>query len=248
MSDAGEGGETVRRTVVVTGAAGFLGSHVVELLSGSGGFEVIATDVVRSERADALGALPGVRFRAADLRDSGAVEEMVAGADAVVHLAAVRTKVAVARPREAYEINIGATHDLMALAAKHAVGRFVFGSTQSVYGKFADPGVSPFREDDATVKPGLGMYAASKLAGEALLSAFADAGGPEYVSLRFGTIYGPRVNIDSNGGILLEVLQTLDRGERFMERSPRGAVGRRTGYGVRLGEGVRGPRAWVGSS
>ena len=214
MSDASKGGAAVHRTVVVTGAAGFLGSHVVELLSGSGAFEVIATDVVKSERAEAFGELAGVQFRSIDLRDTAAIEEIVAGADAVVHLAAMRTKAAVARPREAYDINIGASYDLMALAAKHSVGRFVFGSSQSVYGKFADPDARAFREEDAAVKAGLGMYAASKLAAEAFLSAFADAGGPEYLSLRFGTIYGPRVNIDSNGGILLEVLQTLDRGER----------------------------------
>jgi nucleoside-diphosphate-sugar epimerase len=155
-----------------------------------------------------------VRFKPIDLREISAIEQIVAGADSVVHLAAVRTKAAVARPREAYDINIGASYDLMALAAKHSVRRFVFGSTQSVYGKFADPQASPLREEDAAIRPGLSMYAASKLAAEAFLSAFADAGGPEYVSLRFGTIYGPRVNIDSNGGILLEVLQTLERGER----------------------------------
>lgn len=202
------------RTVVVTGAAGFLGSYVVEQLSDAGEFEVIATDVVQSQRAEALAALPRVRFQAMDLREEAALEEIVTGADSVIHLAAVRTKAAVANPRIAYDINIGATHDLMALAAKHSVRRFVFGSSQSVYGKFADPDAAPFREEDATIKPGLGMYAASKLAGEAFLSAFADSGGPEYFALRFGTIYGPRANIDSNGGILLEVLQKLDRGER----------------------------------
>ena len=212
-SDAKTGGAAVRRTVV-TGAAGFLGSHVVELLSDAGDIDVIATDVVHPERAEALASLPGVRFQAVDLRDTSAVEEIVAGCDCVIHLAAVRTRAAVARPQEAYDINVSASYSLMALAAVHSVRRFIFGSSQSVYGKFADPLVSPFREEEAALRPGLSMYAASKLAGEAFLAAFAEAGGPEYLSLRFGGLYGPRVHTDSNGGLLLEALQALDRGQR----------------------------------
>jgi len=213
-SDAKTGGAAVRRTVVVTGAAGFLGSHVVELMSDAGDIDVIATDVVQSERTEALASLPGVRFQAIDLRDTSAVAEILARCDSVVHLAAVRTKAAVARPREAYDINVGASYDLMSLATAHSVRRFIFGSSQSVYGKFADPHVSPFREEEAVVRAGLSMYAASKLAGEAFLAAFADAGGLEYLSLRFGGLYGPRVHIDSNGGLLLEALQALDGGQR----------------------------------
>jgi UDP-glucose 4-epimerase len=213
-SDAKTGGAAVRRTVVVTGAAGFLGSHVVELMSDAGDIDVIATDVVRSERTEALASLPGVRFQAVDLRDASAVAEILARCDSVVHLAAVRTKAAVARPREAYDINVGASYDLMSLATAHSVRRFIFGSSQSVYGKFADPHVSPFREEEAAVRAGLSMYAASKLAGEAFLAAFADSGGLQYLSLRFGGLYGPRVHIDSNGGLLLEALQALDGGQR----------------------------------
>lgn len=206
--------QATRRTVVVTGAAGCLGSHVVELLSASDSFDVIATDAVRSKRAEALAALPGVRFEVADLRDSAAFDEMIDGADSVVHLAAMLVKAALARPRDAYEVNVGASYNLMALAAKHSLRRFVFGSSQGVYGKFPKPVVSPCREEDATVRPGLSMYAASKLAAESFLSAFADAGGPEYLALRFGVIYGPRSNVNSNGGILLQALEALDRGEQ----------------------------------
>ena len=213
MSGATIGGQ-VRRRIVVTGAAGFVGSHVVERLSAAGRADVVATDVVRSPRAEALASLPGVRFKAIDLRDTAALEEIVAGADCVVHLAAVRTKAAVTRPREAYDINVSASYDVMAIAAQHAVRRFVFGSTQSVYGAFAESDIAPIREEDARIRPGLSMYAASKLGAEAFLSAFAAAGGPQYLSLRFGTVYGPRGHVDSNGGILLQVLQALDRGER----------------------------------
>ncbi len=201
-------------TVVVTGAAGFLGSRVVELLSAGGRHQVLATDVVDSDRAAALGALPAVTFRTADLRDSAAIEEMVAGSDAVVHLAAVRMKASADRPRDAHDINVGATYDLMSLAVRHAIRRFVFGSSHMVYGPFADPDAPPYLEEQAAIRPGLSMYAASKLAAEAFLSAFAATDGLDYYSLRFGTIYGPRVNADSNGGILLAAIDALGKGER----------------------------------
>ena len=124
------------RTVVVTGAAGFVGSHVVEQLSATGRFAVIATDVAGSPRAAALASLPGVRFQPADLRDATAVEALLRGADSVVHLAAVRGKASDAHPRDAYDTNVGATFDLVSLAARHQLRRFVYGSSHLVYGAF----------------------------------------------------------------------------------------------------------------
>lgn len=202
------------RTVVVTGAAGFLGSHVVEQVSGTGRFEIVATDVVRSPRSDALAALPGVRFKVADLRDTQALEVLVRGADSIVHLAAVRGKASAARPRDGLDVNVGATFDLVSLAAHHQVRRFVYGSSHLAYGAFDDPHHAPFTEDQAAVGPGLTLYSASKLAAEALIAAVCGDGGPDYLALRFGTIYGPRVNLDSNSGLLLALLAALDRGEK----------------------------------
>jgi UDP-glucose 4-epimerase len=199
--------------VVVTGAAGFLGSHVVELLSGTGRFEVVAMDVARSARSDALAALPGVQFHAADLRDTPAIETLVRGADSVVHLAAVRMKAAAARPHDAHDVNVGATFDLVSLAARHRLRRFVYASSHLVYGAFDDPNRDPFTEDQGAVRRGLTMYAASKLASEALIEAVCGDSGPDYLALRFGTIYGPRVNLDSNSGLLVAVLTALERGE-----------------------------------
>jgi UDP-glucose 4-epimerase len=202
------------KTVLVTGAAGFLGSHVAELLSSDGRHDIIATDVVKSERSDAVASLPRVEFRAVDLRDLEALEAAVSGAGSIVHLAAIRTKASSARPREALEINVGATYDLLSLATLHRVRRLVYGSTHIVYGAFQDPQRPYFREDEARVRRGLNMYGASKLASEAFIEAFAQDGGPDYVCLRFGGIYGPRASRDSNGGILLDVLAALDRGAR----------------------------------
>ncbi|WP_328505485.1 NAD-dependent epimerase/dehydratase family protein [Streptomyces sp. NBC_00391] len=203
-----------RRRVLVTGAAGFLGSHVVEQLSAAGHYDVVATDVVRSERAEALAALKHVEFLSMDLRDTAALDTAVSASDTVIHLAAVRTQASSTTPRAAHDVNVGAAYDLVSLSAQHGVERLVLGSTHSVYGPFDDPAAPPFTEDQASIRRGLSMYAASKLAAEAFAEAFAQAGGAPYVILRYGTIYGPRANRDSNAGILIDILDALDRGER----------------------------------
>lgn len=202
------------RRLLVTGAAGFVGSRVVEMLSAAGRSEIIATDVVQSQRAEHLATLPGVVFRAADLRDVSALGEMVEGCDAVIHLAAVRTKASIADPRVSHDVNVGSTYDLLAHARRFGTPRFVFGSSHTVYGTFQDPEAAPFREDDGVPLRGLNMYAACKVACESYLDAFANGGGPEFFALRFGTIYGPRVSPGSNGSILFDLLVALDRGER----------------------------------
>jgi UDP-glucose 4-epimerase len=209
------GGEnaTMDRTVVVTGGAGFVGSRAVELLADSVK-RVIALDVVESPRARELVDLPNVEFRTADLRDLETVEPIVAESDVIVHLAAVRTQASRSRPKDAHDINVGSTYDLLSLASRHGVRRFVFSSSNTVYGSYQDPHAPPFREDHPWVCRGVNMYAATKLAGEAYLEAFAGSGGPEYLALRIGPVYGPRVTPDSNGASMVHVLRALDEGKR----------------------------------
>ena len=203
---------TSEKTVIVTGGAGFVGSRAVELLATSAK-RVVALDVVESPRARELTQLPNVDFRTVDLRDLGAVEPIVAESDAIIHLAAVRSQASKARPKDAHDINVGCTYDLLSLCARHGVERFVFSSSNTVYGSYQDPLAPPFREDHPWVCRGVNMYAATKLAGEAYLEAFAASGGPEYVALRIGPVYGPRVKSDSNASSMLHVLQALDEGK-----------------------------------
>lgn len=201
-------------TLLVTGAAGFLGSRVVELLSQTTDHRVLAVDVVQNPRSKEIDQLPNVQFQALDLRDADAMESVVAQAGAIVHLAAIRTQAAKVRPKDAHDVNVGTTYDLLTLATNHGVERFVFGSTNTLYGPYLDPEAPPCREDEPWVCRGINMYAATKLASEAYLEAFSGLGGPSYLALRIGPIYGPRVSPGSNGSMSVDVLQALDAGER----------------------------------
>ena len=198
--------------IMVTGGAGFVGSQLVGQLA-QAGRAVRAVDVVENDQSRELAARDGVEFRALDLRDRSAVDDALEGISHVIHLAAVRSKSSDANPRLSHEVNVDATYDLFAGAARHGVRRVVFGSSHTVYGAFADPVAFPFRETETGgTGRGLSLYAATKLAAEAYLEAFATAGSIQYLSLRLGTIYGPRVAEGSNSATMLDVLRALDAG------------------------------------
>jgi len=203
-----------RPSVLVTGAAGFVGARVVELLSQQGRGPVLATDVTTSSKTEALGSLPGVEFRAMDLRDGDQVAAEVRSVDAVVHLAALRLRASDAQPRDGFAVNVSATFNLLAAVAEHGVGAFVYGSSQQLYGSFSKEPSGPMREEDGAVGRDVSMYAAAKLACEAFLPPFARKGGFHYLALRFGSIYGPDAAEHSNSWMMLEALRAVDRGER----------------------------------
>ncbi len=201
-------------TVLVTGSSGFIGSHLVEMLSASGGWDVIAADVTQTDRSASFRELPQVEVADLDLCDRDALDALVKRSTHIVHLAALRPAAATARPRDAFDVNVSATYDLIELATEHGVKRIVFGASHSVYGAFREPRTYRYRETD-THGSGLAFYGASKIAVEAYLAAHAQAGGPEYISLRLGTIYGPRVNRDNSlGGMMMDAIDTVRAGGR----------------------------------
>ena len=137
------------------------------------------------------------------------------GADSFVHLAAVRGQASVARPRDSprrqrrrhLRPRVPGRPPPAAPVRLRVVAPRRTGPSPT-------PHHAPFTEDQAAVGRGLTLYSASKLASEALMAAVCGDAGPDYVALRFGTIYGPRVNLDSTNGLLVAVLAALDRGER----------------------------------
>ena len=198
--------------VLVTGAAGFLGTYVVRRLA-EAGREVVATDVVDDERGKVLTELPGVTFVPAELRDVDAVSALVGRCDHVVHLAAMRGKASQGGGQLPLDVNVGATYTLLSAAGEHGLKGFVYGSSHLVYGAFADRS-RWFSEEDATPGPGLSLYAAAKLASEAFVAAFSDKYGFDYLCLRFGGIYGPQAAEGSNTSLMTDVLSAIDRGEK----------------------------------
>ncbi len=182
---------------LVTGAAGFIGSHLSEALiargaavTGVDNFDAFYAREVKERNLAGLRKLPGFRFVEADLaRDSVPLD----GFDAVIHLAAKPgVRPSLEDPGSYMEANVTATARLIDATRRVGLSRIVFGSSSSVYGN-ATP--APFAEDKPAVSP-ISPYAASKRAGELLAHAFAHLYPLQIICLRFFTVYGPRQRPD----------------------------------------------------
>ena len=183
------------RTWVVTGAAGFIGSHLVEALLGLGqrvvGLDDFSTGRRRNLR-EAVDANAGSRARfrliRADVRDAAACRAACAGAHHVLHQAAVASVPrSVADPLETYAVNLGGTLNVLQAARAEGVGRVVYASSSAVYG---DLRAVPHREERLGAP--LSPYALSKRDAEAWAALFARLYGTEAVGLRYFNVFGPR--------------------------------------------------------
>ena len=188
--------------ILVTGAAGFIGSHLVERLLADGR-EVIGVDSFDPfypealKRANLARALASPRFRlvVADVRDVDAVARVVGSArfDGIVHLAALAgVRASLERPALYADVNVRGTAVVGEAAVRHDVARLVFASSSSVYGEREG---GPFGEADPVDHP-ISPYAATKRAGELLLHAMHSAHGLGVICARIFTAYGPRQRPD----------------------------------------------------
>ena len=182
---------------LVTGAAGFIGSHLCEALlarghkvTGLDNFDPFYARNVKERNLEGLRRQSGFRFVEADVaRDSLPLD----GIEAVIHLAAKPgVRPSLEDPGAYMEANVTATARLIDAAQRAGLSRIVFGSSSSVYGN-ATP--APFAEDQPAVLP-ISPYAASKRAGELLAHAFAHLYPLKIICLRFFTVYGPRQRPD----------------------------------------------------
>jgi UDP-glucuronate 4-epimerase len=187
--------------VLITGAAGFIGSHLSERLLDDS-LMVVGLDNFddfydpRIKRQNIKGCLKNKNFQLveADIRDSAAMDKTVgSGVEIIVHLAAkAGVRPSIEKPLLYADVNINGTMVLLEAAKKHKVNKFIFGSSSSVYGNNKKV---PFSEDDNVDFP-ISPYAATKKAGELICHTYHQLYGICINCLRFFTVYGPRQRPD----------------------------------------------------
>lgn len=185
-------------TILVTGGAGFIGSHLVEALLREGR-EVVVLDnfddfylpEVKRRNLEPLKGRPGFSLVEGDIRDEALVEKVFASEpiSVVVHLAArAGVRPSIQQPILYSDVNVTGTAVLLEACRKHGTAKFIFGSSSSVYGNNAK---LPFSEKDDVDRP-ISPYASTKRAGELLCATYHELYRLNVFALRFFTVYGPR--------------------------------------------------------
>lgn len=191
------------RNILITGGAGFIGSHLVDLLLAEGDWRITVVDdfndfydpsIKRANISRHLANKDYVLIEA-DIRDARAVDQAFSQTnfDCIVHLAArAGVRPSLSQPKLYAETNINGTLNLLEAARENGVEQFVFGSSSSVYGINSKV---PFSEDDPIFNP-ISPYAATKAAAELICHSYAHLYDLRIVCLRFFTVYGARQRPD----------------------------------------------------
>jgi nucleoside-diphosphate-sugar epimerase len=175
---------------LVTGGAGFIGSHLVDALVDLGA-DVVVLDDLSSGRAENVNE--AARLFQADILDKAAVNKAMEGCDLVFHQAARRAVLqSIEQPLETDRINVGGTLTVLIAARDAGVRRFVFGASSSVYG-----GTATLPTPESAPPNPQSPYAVTKYAGEQYCRVFAQLYGIETIALRYFNVYGPRQRPDS---------------------------------------------------
>jgi UDP-glucuronate 4-epimerase len=189
--------------VLVTGGAGFIGSHLVQALMARGDRVTVLDsfdpyyDPAIKRRTAALLQAAGAEVVEGDVRDRGAVERALDRVEKVAHLAArPGVRASIEDPLTTFDINVRGLLVLLEAMRARGVKALVSASSSSVYGGDATP---PFREDQPASRP-LSPYAASKRAAELLCASYAELFELGSIALRFFTVYGPRGRPDMSIG------------------------------------------------
>ncbi len=200
------------KRILVTGGAGFIGSHIVDLLCEEGCLEIVALDNMirgRPENLQRAFTRGPVRMVQGDIRDGKLLGALVNAADIVFHQAALRITHCAAEPRLAKEVMVDATFDLLDLCIKHDVEKVIAASTASVYG-MADEFPTTEKQNSYDNRT---LYGAAKAFNEGLLRAFNDMYGLDYVAFRYFNVYGDRMDIHGRyTEVLIRWMERLDAG------------------------------------
>lgn len=178
---------------LVTGGAGFIGSHIVEALVKRGGKVRVLDSLITSSRSNLEAVSGKIQFIKGDVRNPRDLKRALADVDVVFHEAALRSVPrSVDDPFSTNEVNVTGTLQLLAAAREAKVKRVIFASSSSVYGDNRD-----FPQGEGIRPSPLSPYAASKCAGEMYCGVYAKTFGLETVSLRYFNVFGPRQRPDS---------------------------------------------------
>jgi UDP-glucose 4-epimerase len=192
--------------VLVTGGAGFIGSHLVKALLRAGHFVRVLDNFSTGSMDNIVDVARDVEIVVGDVRDYSVVEKCIRGVDVVIHLAAlIDVAESIERPDLYFEVNIIGTHNIA--KACRGVNVLIFASSSSVYG---DPLKIPIPEDHL-LSP-RSPYAASKAAGEALIQAFSSIYGYRPIILRIFNVYGPKQS-RAYAGVVIEFIRRVLRRE-----------------------------------
>ena len=202
------------KRLVVVGGAGLIGSHTVDLLVREDVGEIVIYDnFVRGTHENLSSALRDTRVKVfeagGDITQSDILKAAFDGADAVFHFAALWLLQCHEYPRAAFDVNVRGTFNVMEACVEQKVKRLVYSSSASVYGDAVEEPMTeghPFNNKN--------FYGATKICGEAMLRAFHQRYGLNYVGLRYMNVYGPRQ--DYQGAyiaVIMKMLDAIDRGE-----------------------------------
>lgn len=204
--------EGIAMKLLVTGGAGFIGSHIVDWLM-ERGHEVRVLDDLSAGSLDNIRSWMGhdnFEFIRGDMRNRGIVRRAVEGVEAVVHLAAnPEVRIGSQSPELLYETNVGITHNLLDAMRDSEVEYLIFTSSSTVYG---EANVIPTPEDYAPLEP-ISVYGGAKLAAEALISGYAHTFGFRALIFRLANIIGAR----SNHGVIYDFINKLRRDPEKLE-------------------------------
>jgi UDP-glucose 4-epimerase len=198
---------TDAKRILVTGGAGFIGSHIVDRCVAEGHEVRVLDDLSNSTTTNLEEHIKKqtIEFLKGDIRDPKIVKDSIRNVDVVFHEAAqVSVPLSMDDPLHTDDVNVRGTLNLLAAASDEKVERFVYASSSSVYG---DPKKLPVTED-SPLQP-LSPYAASKIAGEAYCTSFCKARGLPTVCLRYFNVFGPRQGSNGYASVIPAFIRSL---------------------------------------
>lgn len=177
------------RSFLVTGGAGFIGSHIVRRLVAAGAQVRVLDALTTGRRENLADVAGGIELLEGDVGDMATVRQAIEGVEYVLHLAAlVSVPESVDRPERNFAVNLAGTHNLLLAARAAGVRRVVFSSSCAVYGDHGPP------HHEELAPRSLSPYAAAKLSGEQLCRSFTHVYQLPTVCLRYFNVFGPRQN------------------------------------------------------